>query len=49
MCLRAMQGQTEPRVDDMGTERIGSLNLYFAAAQGPALASEQDALDLLVD
>ena len=42
-----MQGQMEPRVDDMSIERIGSLNLYFAAAQGPALASEQDALNLL--
>lgn len=31
----------------METERLGNLNLYFAAAEGPALASEQDALDLL--
>ncbi|MGO1767120.1 hypothetical protein CAP48_08110 [Advenella sp. S44] len=31
----------------MGIERLGNLNVYFAAAEGPALASEQDALDLI--
>lgn len=31
----------------MGAERLGTLNLFFAADDGPALASEQDALDLL--
>lgn len=33
-------------MDEM-TERINNTNLYFAANQGPSLASEQDALDLL--
>lgn len=31
----------------MGAKRLGNLNLFFAVAKGPALASEQDALDLL--
>lgn len=31
----------------MNTERFKGLNLFLAAADGPALASEQDALDLL--
>lgn len=31
----------------MGTERLGKLNVYFVADEGPALASEKDALDLL--
>lgn len=31
----------------MSTENITGLNLYFAVADGPALATEQDALDLL--
>ncbi|MGX9938060.1 DUF4180 domain-containing protein [Advenella kashmirensis] len=31
----------------MRIERLGNLNVYFAAAEGPALASEQDALDLI--
>jgi hypothetical protein len=31
----------------MATERLGNLKLHFAAAEGFALASEQDALDLL--
>lgn len=31
----------------MATERLGGLNLHFAVAEGPALSSEQDALDLL--
>lgn len=34
-------------MDNMTTERIGDHSLYFAAEQGPLLASEQDALDLL--
>lgn len=31
----------------MSTERINDLTLFFVAAEGPALCSEQDALDLL--
>lgn len=31
----------------MSTERINGLTLFFVAAEGPALSSEQDALDLL--
>jgi len=31
----------------MSTERINGLTLFFVAAQGSALCSEQDALDLL--
>ncbi|AFK61992.1 alpha/beta hydrolase [Advenella kashmirensis WT001] len=31
----------------MRIERLGNLNVYFAAAEGPALSSEQDALDLI--
>ena len=31
----------------MEIERVGNLNVYFAAATGPALASEEDALDLI--
>jgi hypothetical protein len=29
------------------TELVGGLKLYFAAVEGPALATERDALDLL--
>lgn len=31
----------------MRTESCNGLNLYFASAEGPALCSEQDILDLL--
>ncbi len=31
----------------MSTERVNDLTLFFVAADGPALCSEQDALDLL--
>lgn len=31
----------------MRTETVNGLTLFFVAAQGPALCSEQDALDLL--
>lgn len=31
----------------MNTESVQGLNLYFVATDGPALSSEQDALDLL--
>lgn len=34
-------------MDEMTTKRISDHNLYSAATQGPPLASEQDALDLL--
>lgn len=45
--MRVMLGQMETWVDDMSTEYIRGVSVYYAAAQGPALASEQDALDLL--
>jgi hypothetical protein len=31
----------------MSTEEINGIHLHFASAEGPALSSEQDALDLL--
>ncbi|WIY53508.1 DUF4180 domain-containing protein [Devosia sp. YIM 151766] len=31
----------------MASERLGNLTLFFVAADGPAIGSEQDALDLL--
>jgi hypothetical protein len=31
----------------MSTERLGNINLYFAAVEGPSLATERDALDLI--
>ncbi len=31
----------------MSTDRINGLTLFFVATEGPALSSEQDALDLL--
>lgn len=31
----------------MSIEQVSGLNLHFAAGEGPTLASEQDALDLL--
>lgn len=34
-------------MDELKAERINNHNLYFAHTQGPSLASEQDALDLL--